>query len=57
MSIPPYAWASILGPVDTGDKVERTFDIRATKITTFDKVDRVEHVQRRQCRPRQIGDK
>ena len=34
----------------TGDKVERTFDIRATP--TFDKVHRVEHVQLwGQCRP------
>ena len=31
-------------PVHTGDKVERTFDIRATKIAHFRQVDRVEHV-------------
>jgi len=46
----------------TGDKVERTFDIWATfgrqKLPTFNKVDRVEHVQLwRQCLPRQNGDK
>jgi len=31
----------MLGPVHTGDKVERTFDIRTTKSSTFDKVNRI----------------
>jgi len=34
-----------------GNKVERTFDIRVTKISHFQQVDRVGHVQLwRQCR-------
>jgi len=38
-----------LSPVHTGDKLERMFDIRATKITHF----RQSRLSRRQCRPQQ----